>query len=177
MKLSVSLQLLDLRQRVALLGRVISSSQGLYLYTNTEKGTHNTLNIHGLSGKHLLLPWNISLVCMNWGVTIRVCSRKKESEIREWSHRKTFLGFAFGLSCFQDLVGGGGVGYWGKWEWSLIANLCTCRSLEKTADLSFIMSGPWGVSVDSFNWCKWAKAVLRIYTFSLEHLCYVGMYI
>jgi hypothetical protein len=31
---------LDLRQSVALLGRVISSSQGLYLYTNTEKRTH-----------------------------------------------------------------------------------------------------------------------------------------
>jgi hypothetical protein len=34
MKLSVSLR------SVALLGRVISSSQGLYLYTNTEKRTH-----------------------------------------------------------------------------------------------------------------------------------------
>jgi hypothetical protein len=30
---------LDLRQSVGLLGRVISSSQGLYLYTNTEKRT------------------------------------------------------------------------------------------------------------------------------------------
>jgi hypothetical protein len=42
MKLSVSLQLLDLGQSVGLLGRVISSSQGLYLYINTEKRTHNT---------------------------------------------------------------------------------------------------------------------------------------
>jgi hypothetical protein len=42
MKLSVSLPLLDLGQSVGLLGRVISSSQGLYLYTNTEKCTHNT---------------------------------------------------------------------------------------------------------------------------------------
>jgi hypothetical protein len=31
---------LHLRQSVGLLGRVISSSQGLYLYTNTEKYTH-----------------------------------------------------------------------------------------------------------------------------------------
>jgi hypothetical protein len=31
---------LDLRQSVGLLGRVISSSQGLYLYTNTEKSTY-----------------------------------------------------------------------------------------------------------------------------------------
>jgi hypothetical protein len=31
---------LDLRHSVGLLGRVISSSQGLYLYTNTEKRTH-----------------------------------------------------------------------------------------------------------------------------------------
>jgi hypothetical protein len=31
---------LDLRQSVGLLGRVISSSQGLYPYTNTEKRTH-----------------------------------------------------------------------------------------------------------------------------------------
>jgi hypothetical protein len=31
---------LDLRQSVGLLGRVISSSQGLYLFTNTEKRTH-----------------------------------------------------------------------------------------------------------------------------------------
>jgi hypothetical protein len=37
---------LDLRPSVGLLGRVISSSQGLYLYTNTEK---RTPNIHALS--------------------------------------------------------------------------------------------------------------------------------
>jgi hypothetical protein len=44
--------LLDLRQSVKLLGRMISSSQGLYLYTNTEKThTHTqTPNIHALSG-------------------------------------------------------------------------------------------------------------------------------
>jgi hypothetical protein len=41
MKLSVSLQLLNLGHSAGLLGRVISSSQGLYLYTNTEKRTHN----------------------------------------------------------------------------------------------------------------------------------------
>jgi hypothetical protein len=50
MKLSVSLQLLDLGQSVGLLERVISSSQGLYLYTNTEKRTHNTNTIHSLIG-------------------------------------------------------------------------------------------------------------------------------
>jgi hypothetical protein len=33
-------QFLDQGQSVALLGRVISSSQGLYLYTKTEKRTH-----------------------------------------------------------------------------------------------------------------------------------------
>jgi hypothetical protein len=31
---------LDQGQSVGLIGRVISSSQGLYLYTNTEKQTH-----------------------------------------------------------------------------------------------------------------------------------------
>jgi hypothetical protein len=41
MQLSVSLQLLDLGQLVGLLGRVISSSQGLYLYINTEKRTQH----------------------------------------------------------------------------------------------------------------------------------------
>jgi hypothetical protein len=39
-KLSVHFGLLDLRQSVGLLGRVISSSQGLYLYINIEKRTH-----------------------------------------------------------------------------------------------------------------------------------------
>jgi hypothetical protein len=45
-------QFLDQGQSVGLLGRVISSSQGLYLYTNTEKRTHihKPLNIHALSG-------------------------------------------------------------------------------------------------------------------------------
>jgi hypothetical protein len=33
-------QFLNLGQLVGLLGRVISSSQGLYLYTNTEKRIH-----------------------------------------------------------------------------------------------------------------------------------------
>jgi hypothetical protein len=46
MKLCVSLQLLDLGQSVGLLGRVISSSQGLYLYTNTEKRIHNINTKH-----------------------------------------------------------------------------------------------------------------------------------
>jgi hypothetical protein len=46
MKLSVALQILDLGQLVGLLGRVISSSQGLYLYTNTEKRAHNTNTKH-----------------------------------------------------------------------------------------------------------------------------------
>jgi hypothetical protein len=41
--------LLDLRHSVRLLRRVISSSQGLYLYTNTEKWAY-TPNIHALSG-------------------------------------------------------------------------------------------------------------------------------
>jgi hypothetical protein len=52
MKLSVSLQLLDLGQSVGLLGRVISSSQGLYLNTHRPKNAlrTQTLNIHALSG-------------------------------------------------------------------------------------------------------------------------------
>jgi hypothetical protein len=49
MKLSVSLQLLDLGQSVGLLGRVISSSQSLYLYTNKNAHTTQTLNMHALS--------------------------------------------------------------------------------------------------------------------------------
>jgi hypothetical protein len=40
---------LDLRHSVGLLGRVISSSQGLYLYTNTEKRTHTNTK-HPCSG-------------------------------------------------------------------------------------------------------------------------------
>jgi hypothetical protein len=50
MKLSVSLLLLDLGQSVGLLGRVISSSQGLYL-TQTQKNAHTTqtLNIHAVN--------------------------------------------------------------------------------------------------------------------------------
>jgi hypothetical protein len=51
-KLSVSLQLLDLGQSVGLLGWVISSSQGLHLYTNTEKRKHNT------NTKHPCPEWN-----------------------------------------------------------------------------------------------------------------------
>jgi hypothetical protein len=46
-------QFLDEGQSVGLLGRVFSSSQGLYLYTNTEKRAHThtqILNIHALSG-------------------------------------------------------------------------------------------------------------------------------
>jgi hypothetical protein len=51
MKLSFHFGLLDFRCSVGLLGRVISSSQGLYLYTNTEKRTYTqTPNIHVLSG-------------------------------------------------------------------------------------------------------------------------------
>jgi hypothetical protein len=46
MKLSVSLQLLDLEQSAGLLGRVNSTSQGICLYTNTEKRTHNTNTKH-----------------------------------------------------------------------------------------------------------------------------------
>jgi hypothetical protein len=43
-------QFLDQGQSVGLLGRVISSSQGLYLYTNRKTHTHSqTLNIHALS--------------------------------------------------------------------------------------------------------------------------------
>jgi hypothetical protein len=42
--------LLDLRYSVELLGRVISSSQGLYLYTNTEKRTHTNTKHPCLSG-------------------------------------------------------------------------------------------------------------------------------
>jgi hypothetical protein len=40
-KLSVSFQLLDLGQPAGLLGQVISSLQGLYMYTNTEECTQN----------------------------------------------------------------------------------------------------------------------------------------
>jgi hypothetical protein len=51
MNLPVSLQVLDLRQSVGTLKRVISSSQGLYLYTN-KKNAHTTqaLKIHAQSG-------------------------------------------------------------------------------------------------------------------------------
>jgi hypothetical protein len=42
MNFPVSFQLLDLGQSAGLLGRVISSSQGLCLYTKTEKLTYNT---------------------------------------------------------------------------------------------------------------------------------------
>jgi hypothetical protein len=42
--------LLDLKHSVGLRGRVISSSQGLYLYTNT------TLNIHALNGIRTYYP-------------------------------------------------------------------------------------------------------------------------
>jgi hypothetical protein len=52
MKLPVSLQLLDLGQSAGLLGRVISSSQGLSTCTQTQKNGHKTqtLNIHAQSG-------------------------------------------------------------------------------------------------------------------------------
>jgi hypothetical protein len=43
--------LLDLRQSVGLLGRMISLSQGLYLYTNTEKRTYTNT-------KHPCLQWD-----------------------------------------------------------------------------------------------------------------------
>jgi hypothetical protein len=53
--------LLDLRQLVGLLGRVITSSQGLYLYTNRKTHartpTHkHTLNIHALSRIRTPIP-------------------------------------------------------------------------------------------------------------------------
>jgi hypothetical protein len=44
---------LHLRQPVGLLGRVISSSQGMYLYTNTEKRTHTHRNT-----KHPCPEWD-----------------------------------------------------------------------------------------------------------------------
>jgi hypothetical protein len=53
LKLSDSLQLLDLGQSVGLLGRVISSSQGLYLPVHKDKKTHTQhkhYNIHALGG-------------------------------------------------------------------------------------------------------------------------------
>jgi hypothetical protein len=46
---------LDLRQSVGLLGRVISSSQGLYLYANTEKCTHTHTHTNT---KHPCLEWD-----------------------------------------------------------------------------------------------------------------------
>jgi hypothetical protein len=46
MKLSVSLHLLHLGQSVGFTERVISSSQVLYLYTNTEKRAHNANTKH-----------------------------------------------------------------------------------------------------------------------------------
>jgi hypothetical protein len=53
MKLSVSLRFffLNRRQSVGLLGWVISSSQGLYLYTNTEKRTYTNT-------KHPCFEWD-----------------------------------------------------------------------------------------------------------------------
>jgi hypothetical protein len=52
MKLSVSVQLLELGQSVGLLGLVISSSQGLSTCTQTQKNaqTTQTLNIHAQNG-------------------------------------------------------------------------------------------------------------------------------
>jgi hypothetical protein len=66
MKLSVSLQLLVLGQSVGLLGRVISSSQGLYLYTNTEKRTHNTNTKHPCPEWDLprVLPLNLTYILL-----------------------------------------------------------------------------------------------------------------
>jgi hypothetical protein len=46
MKVSVSLQLLDLGESAGLLEQVISTSQGFNLYTNTEKRSHNTNTKH-----------------------------------------------------------------------------------------------------------------------------------
>jgi hypothetical protein len=46
----VSLQLLDRGESVRILERVISSSQGLYLYIKTEKRTHNTNTKHSYPG-------------------------------------------------------------------------------------------------------------------------------
>jgi hypothetical protein len=47
---------LDLRHLVGLLGRVISSSQGLYLYTSTEKAHTNTKHPRGDSNPRSRLP-------------------------------------------------------------------------------------------------------------------------
>jgi ABC-type nickel/cobalt efflux system permease component RcnA len=44
--------LLDLRHSVGLLGRVISSSQDLYLYTNTEKRPHRHTHTHTHTRAH-----------------------------------------------------------------------------------------------------------------------------
>jgi hypothetical protein len=50
MKLSVSLQLIDLGQSVGFFGRMMSSLQSLYLYKSTKNAhTTQTLNIHALS--------------------------------------------------------------------------------------------------------------------------------
>jgi hypothetical protein len=52
LKLSISLQLPHLGQSAGILGRVISSSQGLCPYMNAEKRTHNT------NTKHLWPMWD-----------------------------------------------------------------------------------------------------------------------
>jgi hypothetical protein len=50
---------LDLRQSVELLGRVISSSQGLYLYTKTEKRIHT-------NNKHPCREWDSNSRSLRW---------------------------------------------------------------------------------------------------------------
>jgi superfamily II DNA helicase RecQ len=49
MKLSVSLQLLDLGQSVGRLGRVISPSKSVYLFTQKNKHTTQKLNVQSLT--------------------------------------------------------------------------------------------------------------------------------
>jgi hypothetical protein len=86
--------LLDLRHSVGLLGRVISSSQGLYPYTNIEKRTHTCIHKHQTS-----MPWVgfeptipaseraktvHELLWVHWPILTRVNTREQEWKSACW---------------------------------------------------------------------------------------------
>jgi hypothetical protein len=78
--------LLDLRHSVGLLGQVISLSQGLYLYTNTEKHTHTHKHTH----KHWTsMPW------VGFEPTIPASERAKTEHVLDRS--ATVTGLRYGI--------------------------------------------------------------------------------
>jgi hypothetical protein len=80
------LQFLNQGQSVGLLGRVISSSQGLYLYTNTEKRTH--IHKHWTS-----MPW------VGFEPTVSASERAKTVHVLDRSATVTGMNFAY---CFKN---------------------------------------------------------------------------